>query len=410
MDLKKNPLTFLGMLLISLCAYGQQGTIVLKGTVMDAATKQVLSNVSVEHKAKGAVTITDDKGNYVMDVPADASNDSILFTHVGYKSQSRRVGDIKEDDIVLMTNFSIQLKSITINARTQNFKALEKSFRRISGNLFACETETTNGMYNLFLSYLEDNEQLELLGQCNYDLKVYSNSDKEFYATYSGPYVPPTDKNDTLTRDYSDFPAVNIHHKAAAIYCEWLTIQYNSHSGKKKFKKVLFRLPTIKEWQIAALGAEKFQSWDLNENKVEVIIPEDTLVESKKGKKVILSVTDDFRYPWWNHYYYRKKATNVKNCYLGNFKARQMPTPCGEREKPGYDGWTKMSITANYFPNGFGLYDMVGNVAEMVNENGKALGGSWDHSPEQSTIRSIHQYTGPSSNVGFRVFMEVIEE
>jgi formylglycine-generating enzyme required for sulfatase activity len=410
MNLIKKSLSIVSTLLISLYTYGQESSVTIKGTVIDATTKQFLSNVSIEHQASGVVTITDEKGSYFLSVPAAASNDSVFFTHVGYKSQRRRVGDMKDGETILMTDFSIELKSITVNARTQNFKNLENSFRRIKGNLFACETETTNGMYSLFLSYLEDNEHLELLSQCNYDLSTYRQSEQEFYTTYTAPYVAPANKKDTLTRDYSRFPAVNIQHKAAAIYCEWLTVQYNSHSGKKKFKKVLFRLPTVKEWQIAALGATKFESWTLNENKVEVIIPEDSLAESGKGKKVILPVTDEFWYPWWNHYHYRKKATNTKNCYLGNFKARPMPSPCAWGQIPGYDGWTRMSITTSYFPNGFGLYDVVGNVAEMVDEKGKALGGSWDHSPEQSTIRSIHHYTRPSGNVGFRVFMEVIEE
>jgi formylglycine-generating enzyme required for sulfatase activity len=395
---------------MSVCTYSQESTLRITGFVLDGKTKQVLPNVSIEDKARGLVTITDDNGNYVLDVPAEASDDSISFTHVGYRSQKRRAGDLKAGESIFMTDFSIELKSITVNARTQNFKNLESSLRRIKGNLFACEAETTNGMYNLFLSYLEANEQLELLSQCNYDLSAYNPKDKEFYSNYTAPYVRPSDKKDTLTRDYTEFPAVNIHHKAAEIYCEWLTLQYNSND-KKKFKKVLFRLPTMNEWQIAALGAPKFQSWNLNENKVEVIIMEDTLAEaSKKGKKVTLPVTDDFLYPWWNHYNYRNKAANPKNCYLGNFKARQMPTPCGLEEKPGYDGWTKMSNTTNYFPNGFGLYDMVGNVAEMVNEKGKALGGSWNHSPEQSTMRSIAHYTKPSAFVGFRIFMEVVEE
>jgi hypothetical protein len=35
-----------------------------------------------------------------------------------------------------------------------------------------------------------------------------------------------------------------------------------------------------------------------------------------------------------------------------------------------------MSITTSYFPNGIGLYDMVGNVAEIVKEKGIACGGS----------------------------------
>jgi len=53
---------------------------------------------------------------------------------------------------------------------------------------------------------------------------------------------------------------------------------------------------------------------------------------------------------------------------------------------------------------------MVGNVAEMTLEKGKACGGSWNHTPEESTIRSINTYTKPDAAIGFRVFMEIIEK
>ena len=52
---------------------------------------------------------------------------------------------------------------------------------------------------------------------------------------------------------------------------------------------------------------------------------------------------------------------------------------------------------------------MVGNVAEMISEKGKACGGSWNNLPEESTIVSINSYSGTSGSVGFRVFMEVIK-
>ena len=63
----------------------------------------------------------------------------------------------------------------------------------------------------------------------------------------------------------------------------------------------------------------------------------------------------------------------------------------------------------SYFANDVGLFDVVGNVAEMVNEKGSACGGSWNHSPDESTIRSIHRYDKPDASIGFRVFMEIVE-
>ena len=68
-----------------------------------------------------------------------------------------------------------------------------------------------------------------------------------------------------------------------------------------------------------------------------------------------------------------------------------------------------MARTKSYFPNDIGLYDVVGNVAEMVDEKGKACGGSWNDIPEASTIRSVKIYRKPNDTIGFRVFMEVIE-
>ena len=56
-----------------------------------------------------------------------------------------------------------------------------------------------------------------------------------------------------------------------------------------------------------------------------------------------------------------------------------------------------------------GLFDVVGNVAEMIDVKGKACGGSWNDPPEKSTIHSVKSYRKPDPSIGFRVFMDVIE-
>ena len=69
-----------------------------------------------------------------------------------------------------------------------------------------------------------------------------------------------------------------------------------------------------------------------------------------------------------------------------------------------------MAQTATYFPNDICLYDVVGNVAEMIDERGKACGGSWNDPPENSTIHSVKTYRRADPSVGFRVFMDVVEK
>lgn len=280
--------------------------------------------------------------------------------------------------------------------------------RKVKGNLYAYETEITNGLYTLFMNFIEEQDQRELLKLCGYDLSGYDAPTKNFYQEYIAPFKIPADLKDTTRKNYTAFPVVNVSHEAAVLFCQWFTLQYNDHSGKKKFKKIKFRLPTEKEWQIAALGYPKFQSWNLDENTVPIVMPYDTITESKKGKKANVPVSD-IMYPWWNHYNLRKRVLNARNCYLGNFKSVPQEKPCPLGVLPGYDGWTKMAQTSSYFPNDMGLYDIVGNVAEMIDEKGKAFGGSWNDSPHESTIRSVKPYSRPSYTVGFRVFMEVIE-
>ena len=68
-----------------------------------------------------------------------------------------------------------------------------------------------------------------------------------------------------------------------------------------------------------------------------------------------------------------------------------------------------MARTATYFPNNIGLYDVIGNVAEMIDDKGKACGGSWDDLPLESTIHSVKSYSDSDATIGFRVFMEVVE-
>ncbi|WP_276372458.1 SUMF1/EgtB/PvdO family nonheme iron enzyme [Chryseolinea sp. H1M3-3] len=388
---------------------GQQQRRVIQGKVIDSKTKLPLSRASVRVRTQSIELASDATGAFNADVATGEEYDSLEVSHVGYKKFKISLNDIHSPLTILLEDYSLQLRTLTITSRKLNLKEVDHSLRKIKGNLYCYEYETTNSMYNLFLNFLEEQDQQDLLKLCNYDLTAYDDVTKSFYENYGHPFKGKVNKKDTSETNYMEYPAVNISHEGAVLFCQWFSEQYNNHTGKKKFKKVRFRLPTQNEWQIAALGYDKFQSWMLDENLVEVIIPADTLTEIKKGKKAMISARE-IKYPWFGHYNYRNKVTNTKNCYLGNFKARALEDPCAVGTLPGHDGWTKMALTTSYFPNDIGLYDVVGNVAEMIDEKGKAYGGSWDDIPEESTIRSVKSYAKPDDTIGFRVFMEVVEE
>lgn len=386
--------------------YGQQSRRQIEGKVLDAKTRTPLSRATVKVKGKTLETGAGQHGEFKVEA---LQNDSIEVSHLGYRTFRTRVADITSPVTVMLEDYSLQLRTLTITSKKLNLRQVDKSLRKIKDNLYAYETETTNGMYKLFLSFLEDQDDKDLMKLCGYDFSAYKGETKKLYQKYVEASKTPANKTDTTQIDYTYFPAVNISHEAAVLFCQWFTEQYNNNMGKKKFAKVKFRLPTFKEWQIAALGDPKFQSWSLHENYVGVIIPPDTISGMiLKGKKTMIPVNHDILYPWWPGYNYRKKPYNHLNCFLGNFKILEHKNPC-LAPKVGYDGWTKMARTASYFPNGMGLYDVVGNVAEMIDEKGKACGGSWNDGPEESTIWSVKTYDRPHDTIGFRVFMEVID-
>jgi formylglycine-generating enzyme required for sulfatase activity len=394
------------IIFISNAVSAQQRSII-RGKVIDAKTKLPLSHATVKVSNQDIELSAGSDGGFEIQVTSQPA-DSLEVSHVGYKTLKKSIGDLSSPITISLEDYSLQLRTITITSRKLNLKQVDNSLRVIKDSLFVYETETTVGLYNLFLTYLEENGQTELLEICDYDLSAYDEATREFYKSYTAPYVEPINKNDTTVKNYTDYPVVNIRYEAAILFCQWFTEHYNNATGKKKFTKVRFRLPTLNEWQIAALGYKKFQSWNLDENIVEAVVPPDTVTEFGRGKKTTIPVKDGILYPWWMAHNYRKKAQNARNCFLGNFKIIETSKPC-QVSKVAYDGWAMMSPTAAYFPNGMGLYDVVGNVAEMINEKGKACGGSWNDPPNESTLRSVKGYTKPDETIGFRLFMEVIE-
>jgi formylglycine-generating enzyme required for sulfatase activity len=389
-----------------------QTRMVIKGAVLDAQTKEPLSFASVGVVGRSEETITAANGSFELLVPATCINDTLKVRYLGYKPFLKKIGVLSSVETIYLEPSYTLLKEVRIVRTDFRTREIDKALHVVKGNLYAMETEVTNSQYNAFLASMQDDEQ-GLVQQYDYDLSGYDKGEKAFFRRYANP----TNTSDSVQfihiapHESEDYPAVNVSHAGALAYCRRLTEQYNAYKGRKKFRQVRFRLPTQQEWQVAALGYRQFQSWKLEENMVEVIIAEDSTLSMlpKQGERKSLQVGEDIWYPWFGSYYYRRSAQNHKGCFLGNFMVTEVSRPC-PANLPAFDGWIMMARTASYFPNDMGLYDVVGNVAEMIQTAGVACGGSWNDPPEASTIHSVKTYAYPNATVGFRVFMEVIDE
>jgi Sulfatase-modifying factor enzyme 1 len=248
-------------------------------------------------------------------------------------------------------------------------RTLDKGVKPIRGasNLYAFETEVTNGQYEAFLMDLVKNKEFDLLTTCQAPRTDWRSLIPDTYKN-----LPDSEIFKHAHPDDPDCPVVNISHKAAQLYCDWITKVYNDSNDKKKaYRKVRFRLPTEPEWELAAHAGRP-----------------------------------DPPYPWGGYY-----IRNAKGCFLANYDvSKEEPCkdcPNSNNSRPDDGGFFSVKASS-YFPNDFGLYNMSGNVAEMIDQPGVAKGGSWNEPPIQGQITSRNTYTKPVPFIGFRVFMEVL--
>jgi len=145
---------------------------------------------------------------------------------------------------------------------------------------------------------------------------------RDFTYSYNEPYA-----NSYFHHSgYDNYPVVGVSWRQARAFCDWRTRMFNNNIPSGHDVVMNWRLPTEFEWEYAARGG-------LSTNI----------------------------YPWGGPY-----TRNKKGCFLANFKPLH-----GNYVS---DGSMRTISVASYEPNGWGLYDMAGNVAEWTstafNESG----------------------------------------
>jgi formylglycine-generating enzyme required for sulfatase activity len=73
------------------------------------------------------------------------------------------------------------------------------------------------------------------------------------------------------------------------------------------------------------------------------------------------------------------------------------------------DGGYLTVAARSYYPNDYGLYNMSGNAAEMLAEEGKTMGGSWMDPAYFMQIGVVKERTLPHPSTGFRLIMEYLD-
>lgn len=229
--------------------------------------------------------------------------------------------------------------------------------------VFMSISEVTNISYLEFLSY-QKNLGIDI-SELLPDTLVWRDK-----IGYSEPYVEYYFRHPA----YRQYPVVGVSKVQAELFCDWLTKvlieKYRSDEGSD-IDSLIVRLPTKQEWIFAAQGGNEY-----------------------------------YEYPWKGH-----SLRVEEGKFQGQIRANFV------RYKGDYMGIAgslndNADITApviSYWPNDFGLYNCAGNVAEMIADEDKALGGCWRSSGYNIKVTSEIPFSEPSSQVGFRYLIEVVK-
>ncbi len=261
----------------------------------------------------------------------------------------------KQGEVLDLLEKDESSNSIIINTLL-DVKTIEKNMLPFKEHLYMSRYETSNEEYKKFLENLKRSKKFELYKAAVYDTNGWLRPNKALKTKKEGELWIKSYYSHVA---FNKFPVVSVPHEGAIAYCEWLTQQYNSQR-KRKYTQVVFRLPTEQEWKLAAGSG--------NEN-AKTPFPNDNI-------------------------------QNADKCYLANIRPEEFA--------PSADGLDFMGKIDNYLPNKIGLYNMFGNVAEMIDKKGIAKGGSWYNTFDESTFDKQQIYTLPEPGIGFRIVMEVI--
>ena len=166
----------------------------------------------------------------------------------------------------------------------------------------------------------------------------------------------------------ASMPVTGITHEQALAYCEWLSEIYADDSRYNSLH-LNFRLATPSEMD--SLLSDVFSPWPRDDE----------------------------------HYLALQQGINKRGCALYNHR---------------HTGWCDASVlmkneygyaipmkTGAFFPDKNGLWDLMGNVAEMTSEKGIARGGSCIHLATECQPEVANRYESPQVWLGFRVVADL---
>lgn len=271
---------------------------------------------------------------------------SFFLRCISFKPISYNDWSVKENDSLL-----IDQTEVTIHAWLSYYTWKQKNEGQISANKVLPDS---NAIEPLIWSYIKNKSNTF----CN-QISMQTGQPLGYFRLECNESVK---QNKNLTSANSStcpilsFPITGVSHQQAVEFCKWRTMIFGQG-------KVEYRLPSEKEW--IEIAKNNFKE-----------------TERKIGFRDSLIYKD-------------------KLCRMYNYRT---PTPCSHMLEEGLTE-AMLDVIGRFAPDDKGLYDLFGNVSEMLAENGKAKGGSYLEFASQCHPDLTQHYSKPEKWLGFRCIL-----